>query len=324
MPGDDQHETVQMAMNVSSNIPDASQDDEIDLKELAATLWQAKRLIASCVAAALVLAAAYLWIAERKYTVRYTFLPASTEDSGNQFSGLGGLASLAGVSLPSGGTNDFKTFQMLLQSEEAASHLMKDKDLLKRIFPLEWDEDEQTFVEPSTSLRGIILRGIKTALTGETRPDYMPPNAGRVAFWLEEAFSKSEDRDTGFLTLSSETPDPALIVDVMSATTKITDRIIRDRFVERGQESVDFYQQKIASARSREHREALAQLIAQEEQKLMLAYSSSYFVAQPLTTPSVSLRPTSPKASLVLALSIVLGAFLGAAVTLIRKALKHD
>jgi LPS O-antigen subunit length determinant protein (WzzB/FepE family) len=306
--------------NISSDKP---QGDEIDLKDLALTLWRAKKLIAACVAGAIFLASAYLWIAERTYTVRYTFMPVATEDNQNKFSGFGGLASLAGVSLPSGGTTDFKTFQMLLQSEEAASYLLNDEGLLKRIFPAEWDETAQAFLEPSASTLGMIKRGVKTALTGSKNPDYMAPNAARLADWLVEAFAQSEDRDTGFLTLSSQTPDPGLMLDVMTATTKIADKIIRDRFVERGQESVDFYQSKIASARSREHREALAQLIAQEEQKLMLASNGSYFVAQPLTTPSVSLRPTSPKASLVLALSIVLGAFTGAAVALIKKALSN-
>ena len=72
----------------------------------------------------------------------------------------------------------------------------------------------------------------------------------------------------------------------------------------------------------REHREALAKLIAQEDQKLMLASKGSFFVAEPLTDPAVSLAPTSPRSSLILAISIVLGGFFGAAVVLIRKALK--
>jgi uncharacterized protein involved in exopolysaccharide biosynthesis len=53
----------------------------------------------------------------------------------------------------------------------------------------------------------------------------------------------------------------------------------------------------------------------------MLASKGSYFVAEPLTTPSVSLYPTSPKSSLILALSVVLGGFFGAALVLIRKAI---
>ena len=299
-------------------------DDEIDLKELALTLWRGRKLIALCVVSTMFLASAYLWVAERKYTVTYTFQPVATEDSGPNFSGLGGLASLAGVSLPTGGSTDFQAFQMLLQSEETAEDLLKKDDLAQRIFADEWDAEDKTFAVPSRSVVSLVLGPVKTVLTGQSRPDYIPPNPARLAEWLGEAFSKSEDRDTGFLKLSAEHEDPELIVDVMIAATKSADKIIRDRFLASGQETVDFYQRKLVSARSREHKEALAQLIAQEEQKLMLASRSGYFVAKPLTTPSVSLQPTSPKASLVLALSIVLGGFVGAALALIRKALQND
>ena len=139
---------------------------------------------------------------------------------------------------------------------------------------------------------------------------------------MRDAFSASEDRDTGFLTLSSETSKPAMMLAVMERVTRETDRLLKDRYIQSSERTMGFYEQQLARARAREHREALAKLIAQEDQKLMLASKGSFFVAEPLTNPSVSLNPTSPKASLVLALSVVLGSFLGAALVLIRKALK--
>ena len=125
------------------------------------------------------------------------------------------------------------------------------------------------------------------------------------------------------MKLTSQTSQPDLILSTMTRVTTIADQIIKDRFVKSGRQSVEFYQAKIAAARSSESREALAQLIAKEEQKLMLASNGSFFVAKPLTTPTVSLYPTSPKASLVLALSLVLGGFLGTALVLIRKVVKN-
>ena len=110
--------------------------------------------------------------------------------------------------------------------------------------------------------------------------------------------------------------------DLMERVTQETDRLLKERYIQNSEQTMGFYQQQLARARAREHREALAKLIAQEDQKLMLASKGSFFVAEPLTNPSVSLRPTSPKASLVLALSVVLGGFFGAALVLIRKALK--
>jgi hypothetical protein len=163
---------------------------------------------------------------------------------------------------------------------------------------------------------------IKSVLLGEGETSYIAPNPARLANWIKEKLSVSEDRDTGMLTLSSETKTPELMLSVIERVSSATDRLLKERFVATSEKTMSFYQQKLAAARAREHREALAKLIAQEDQKLMLASKGSYFVAEPLTTPSISLYPTSPKSSLILALSVVLGGFFGAALVLIRKALK--
>ena len=295
-------------------------DDEIDLRELFKNLWAGKWFIALCIVIAIAAASVYLRQAERKYTVTYIFQPVSGDDSGPNLSGLGGLASLAGVSIPSGGSSDFLTFKALLQTEEVAQALMADNDLIRDIFSSEWNEDTGRFQAPPSGAITPFVRSVKKLLTGEGPTDYVAPNAVRLSNWMGDNFSASEDRDTGFLTLSSESAKPELLLEVMSRAAQETDRIIKDRFVDSAEETVAFYQSKLASSRSREHREALAQLITQEDQKLMLASNGRYFVAEPLTTPSISLNPTSPKSSLVLALAVVLGGFIGAAVVLIRKA----
>ena len=98
----------------------------------------------------------------------------------------------------------------------------------------------------------------------------------------------------------------------------ITDHLLKQRYIENAEDTLVFYQKKITLARSREQREALAKLMAQEDQRLMLAARGKNFVVEPLMRPTVSLYPTSPKASLILALSIALGGFLGSALVLIR------
>ena len=56
----------------------------------------------------------------------------------------------------------------------------------------------------------------------------------------------------------------------------------------------------------------------------MLATREGPFVVEIMMGPDQSLRPTSPKSSLVLALGMVLGLFLGAAVVLLRKAFRGN
>ena len=296
-------------------------NDEIDLRELFGTLWRGKFFIALCIIVAISLASLYLRSAERKYTVTYVFAPVASEDTVPNLSGLGGLASLAGISLPSSSSGDFKTFEYLLKSEEVASFVLEDKELVRTIFAPEWNAESGIYQRPADGPSTPHIRTLKKLLTGQGPSSYLAPNAARLSNWMRNAFSASEDRDTGFLTLSSETEKPAMMLAVIERVTRETDRLLKERYIQSSEQTMGFYEQQLARARAREHREALAKLIAQEDQKLMLASKGSFFVAKPLTNPSVSLDPTSPKASLVLALSVVLGGFFGAALVLIRKAL---
>ena len=150
------------------------------------------------------------------------------------------------------------------------------------------------------------------------------PNAARLAQTLSSNLSVSEDKNSGMLKLSMESAKPELASDLMLALIRETDGFLKERFVVSGSEALQFYQQKISKARSREHREALAKLIATEEQKLMLATREGSFVVEIMMGPDQSLRPTSPKSSLVLALGLMLGLFLGAAVVLLRKAFRGN
>ena len=304
------------------NQNNSANDDEIDLRELFTALWRGKRLIIICVMFSIMLASLYLRQAERKYTVRYVFAPVASENAGPNLGGLGGLASLAGVSLPTSSSSDFLTYKFLLKSEEVAARMLKDRDLLVSVFSSDWDTERELFRQPASGPLMSVVRGLKNLLTGNESSAYIPPNAARLSVWMDEAFNSSEDRDTGFLTLSAETAQPTLMVDVITRATQETDQLLKERYVATAERTMSFYQQQLSRARAREHREALAKLIAQEDQRLMLASKGAYFVAEPITEPYVSLGPTSPKASLVLALSVVLGGFLGAAIVLIKKAFK--
>ena len=300
---------------------DELQDDEIDLRELFAALWDGKLLIFIVTCAVFLFSSAYLHIAERSYTASVTLRPTEDQSSaGGNLGGLGGLASLAGVQLPSGGATEFITFQAMLKSQEVASRLFADENLVQRLFAGEWNEGRKSFLRPAPSTLGNVKRLLEPLLTGEGQGAYVAPNAARLAEKITGAVSVSGDKTSGMLKLSIESSKPKLASDLLLALIRETDGFLKERFVISGSEALQFYQQKIAKARSREHREALAKLIATEEQKLMLATRDGPFVVEIMMGPDQSLRPTSPKSSLILALGLVLGLFLGAAVVLLRKA----
>ena len=110
----------------------------------------------------------------------------------------------------------------------------------------------------------------------------------------------------------------------MIKAAEVSDEIMRQRYIDFSTEPLAFYKEKLTTARSREHREALAGLIGKEEQKLMFASRGKYFIAEPYIKPTISMYPTAPMPKLILALSLLLGLLLGAALVLMRHAIKKE
>ena len=296
-------------------------NDEIDLRELFLTLWRGKYVIFLISVLAIAFSSIYLRTSERKYSVQAVFKPVVEASSGPNLSGLSGLASFAGISMPTSNSSDFTTYQKLIFSEEVAEKVFTNRELVLKIFRGEWNSDTGSFVAPVSGRLGDMKQLVKSVLTGFEKGKYIPPNPKRLSMLMAAILNISVDNSTGFLSITAETSSPDMIIELISNATQETDDLLKERFFVSAEDTLEFYYQKLLTSRSPEHREALAKLISAEDQKLMLASKSSNFVAEPLTMPSVSLYPTSPKSSSVLALGFVLGIFLGAAIVLVRHAI---
>lgn len=296
--------------------------DEIDLLELFSVLWAGKLIIVSFVLVTVMLGSLYLHRADRQYSVSLVVAQTGDKQSGPNLSGLGGLASLAGVSLPSGGTGDFSKFKALLRSEELSNFLIENVEISKRVFKSEWNSEAGRFERPTQGQLSELSSQLKFILTGDVKAEYRAPDAARLADFLVRSVSLSDEKDTGFLKLSMEVVDSSFAVELLQDLVLQADKMLKEQYVETGEQALMFYQEKLSRARSQEHREALAKMIASEEQQQMLASRDGPFVAEVVMGPSVSLQPTSPKSSLVLAMCIVLGGFFGAAYVLVSNAIR--
>jgi len=296
--------------------------DELDLKELFLNLWTGRVYIIISTLLCLLIAIVYLNITDRKYEVNYTIAPIEQSDQKLNVGGLGGLAALAGINLPSSSNSDFLSYKFLLASEEVAHFVLEDDSIVQAIFKSEWNDDLGKYQAPPKNKIITILSSLKSALTGNSAKLYSPPDDRRLSAWIKKTIDISENKDFGFAELTSKSSDPELIAQLMVRISDFTDELLKKRYIANSEKTMEFYKIQLSKARAREHREALATLIAQEDQKLILASRGSHFVAKPLTAPTISLDPVSPKPSLTLALSVVLGSFLGAAFVLVRKAFK--
>ena len=299
-------------------------NDEIDLRDLFFTLWGGKIYIILISIISVFLASFYLQFAERKYSVEYNLKPVGETKNNPSFSSLGGFASLAGIQLPSSSGNDFNIFKELITAPEVSEIIFENKKIIREIFRSEWDETLNNYSRPPKSKIQIFVSDAKKLLTGNIDVNYMPPNPRRLAIFINKNIQIGEDKETGFLKFTSETSKPELMLSLIIEATKASDKIMRQRYIDFSTEPLAFYKDKLRTARSREHREALAELIGKEEEKLMFASKGKYFIAEPYMKPTISLYPTAPKPILILVLSLILGLFIGTVFVLMRHEIKKD
>ena len=299
-------------------------DDEIDFKELFLTLWRGKIYIILLPLISVFLASQFLHSAERKYTLKYNLKPVGEAKKSKSLSGLGGIASIAGIQLPSSSNTDFVIFKELITSTEVSEIIFENKKIIKDIFKYEWNEKTNSFSNPPQSEMQVLLGKFKKLLTGNKNINYMSPDPERLAIFIYNNIRIKQNDETGFLEFTSQTSNPELILSLIIEAAEASDKIMRQRYIDFSTQPLAFYKEKLRTARSREHREALAQLISGEEQKLMFASRGKYFIAEPYINPTISYYPTSPKPKLVLALSLVFGLFIGIVIIYIRRSIRKD
>ena len=298
--------------------------DEIDVRDLFFALWGGKIYILLVSIAFIALASYYLHSAKRIYSVEYNLKPVGETKNSPSFSGLGGFARLTGIQLPTSSNNDFNIFKELISSLEVSEIIFENKKIIRDIFRSEWDETLNSYSRPQKNKIQIFVGDSKRLLTGSVETNYMPPNPRRLAIFINKNIQINENRETGFLEFKSESSKPKLMLSLMIEATKASDKIMRQRYIDFSKEPLAFYKEKIRTARSQEHREALASLISKEEQKLMFASRGKYFIAEPYKNPTISLHPIAPKSKSILIMSLILGLFFSVALVLIRHSIKKD
>lgn len=300
-------------------------NDEINLKDILLKFWRGKIYIILFSLVAVLFSSVRLQDEVRKYTVHYKLKPVSEGQQSNSITNLGGFASFAGFELPSSSSTDFKIFKELIFSPEVSGRIFENnKELMKKIYASEWNASLNLYSKPPQSKIKTQIGNVKKLFTGSHDFKYLPPGGKRLASYLAGNIEINEDKDTGFLIFSSETSNPELILKLMIESAEISDEIMRQRYIEFSIGPLAFYKEKLRTARSREHRESLAELISIEEQKLMFAAKGKYFIAQPYIQPTISLYPTSPNPKQVLIMSLVVGFIMGISVILMKSIIMKD
>jgi uncharacterized protein involved in exopolysaccharide biosynthesis len=270
-------------------------NDEIDLLELWRTLLKYKRMILLATFGAAIAAAGYSLLMPNIYRAEVLLAPVSADDANkggglaSALGGLGGLASLAGISM--GGQVSTEENLAVLQSREFLWKFVQEKKLMPILFEDKWDAEAKRWKESDP----------------KKQPGQLDVHR---LFTKGGLLSVDKDKKTELVTVAVEWNDAALASDWANALTEDLNLFLAQKVIARSERNLKYLNEELMRAQVEEMRKTLFDLMANEQKQAMLANTQKEFafkVLDPAVEPDKKIKP---KRSLIVILTAFAAGFI--------------
>jgi uncharacterized protein involved in exopolysaccharide biosynthesis len=300
--------TTQSPLGIDHEIGDAAPRNRTDAnfaQDLVAAGWARRWLVALVVVIAIALGVGFVMISPVRYTSRLVIMPTeASQQLSDLLRNAGGsvIANSLGSLTGSEQVTYFDRFTKQLTAVGTATALKTHPGLVENLMDLRWNDDKKIW--ESTSF----TTSIKAALGLETSVD---TSAQVVAEFLRKALAQEQDRDSPIMTLSIDAQDADIAKQALDSLYKYSDDQIKQSIYQQTQSKLEYLQRRLTSVTVNDYRQTLISLILDQEKILMLIQPNLPFAAEALEQPEILSEPSSPKKGRILALSAVIGLFVG-------------
>lgn len=273
-------------------------DNAIDLQQWLRFL-RANRWVITLIALLVTTAGlTYALLAPSWFRAQVVMLPTqqdATQGLASQLSQFGGLASLAGLNLNS--TNKAEPVAVL-QSKTFSREFIQEERLLEVILADRWDSSAKRW-------------------KGRGKP---PPDIrDAVEYFNKHVRSVDEDRKTGLVTLTVDWHDPQVAASWANKMSQRLNAQMRNRALADAGNNLAFLQKEMAATPVVSLQQSIGRMIEAELQKLMLARGNREFAFRIVDEAQVPKRRISPRRTLIVSASLMLGLVLGIGFALLRR-----
>lgn len=298
-------------------VPPASYGDEIDLRELFRVLWAGKWLIGGITFVAAVISVIVALMLPNIY--RSEALLAVDSEGAGGLAGIaaqyGGLASLAGISLPSAGSSEKTIGIETLQSRQFVGEFVEKHQILPELMASEsydFSADKVTFdSDIYDSEVGTWVR--------EVDPPFSPQPSAQEAFEkFREIFTVNEDIDTGFLRISVEHLSPIAAKNWVTWIVEDINEKMMTQAMSEAQQSIDFLTEQLQKTQVMALQRVFYTLIEEQTKTIMLASVRPEYLFKTIDPAVVMEKRARPNRALICILGTLLGGMLMVAFVLVR------
>ena len=285
-------------MQAESNNTQYIEEDEIDLRELFATIYKHKFFIAIFVTVITTLTVLYTLSKPNEYKV-YIKLAPQGESKGLNLGGLGALASMAGVNVGGGsGVTPDVAFSSLLDDYAFMKEFITKEGLDKRLLSPSLDNDY---------IFALGYRGLYDMLHSDKNSDDKINFFNFIYKPIKKSISISTDKKTGIIDISC-----------MSASRKFAYKTLNlflqestNHLVESNLQDIDAqinkYKKELTKTNNLDLKSELAKLISNLIKQKVYINSSKYYKVKVITNPYIPdvKDKAKPKRGLIVTVAMI-------------------
>jgi LPS O-antigen subunit length determinant protein (WzzB/FepE family) len=286
-------------------------DDEIDLRELFAVLWAGKTKIIAITAVFAVASVIYALSVPNQYKATALLAPAQQDSGGisGALGQLGGLASLAGVSIGGGDSSEAQVAQEIMKSWSFIEGFIKSNDLAVEIAAVDgWDKELD---------RLLINNDIYDVKKKKWVSEDGPPRSWSLFKAFTGRVAVSEDKKSGLVSVSIEYYSPQIAKQWLDLYISAINKHMQARQVAKVSNNIEYLEAQIEKTSITEMQEVFYTIIEEQIKSQMLAEASPDYAFVAVSPSMVPEEKSQPKRASICILGTLLGGMLSVLLVLV-------
>ena len=291
-------------------------DDEIDLKELFSVLWKAKILIIVITSFFALSSVLYALSLTNFYKSEVILNVAEESNALRALSGMGGLASMAGITLPSSGEDKSAIAIKTIQSRVFLKHLITFKNVLPSIMATKSYDFQSKKIQFDPKIynenNGGWVR--KPSKNQQPEPSYLEAYKTYI-----NQVSISKDRVSNLITISVEHISPIFAKELLELIINEANELLRNKDLQESSAAIAFLNTEIPKVSLITMKDAINKLVQSQLHKQMQSKVNKEYILKIIEPPFIPEEKSRPIRSRI----CILGTLLGGMLAIIWVLLRH-
>ena len=301
----------ELTPNTDVNAPIVVGPGEVDLNRLrrlmldiVGRLYAFRLLLAVFVLLAVVWWVAYYALSPAVYTAEVVIGPPTPSPVNSMLSSMGGgltSGKLLGAFSSNNTYTPYDQFQQVVVSDRLVLELAETKGFLQSIFPSSWDEKTNTWKQPgalhnfSSAIKKFMHRPVVDHPDAEMLSAHLARNLHiQPIKKAGSALSTLGALDSKFVSITYSSGSPEAAERILTTIINKADSAIRKDLLVDVDARIAFLRSELQHVAANEQREALINILTNQEEIRAMLVADKCFSYQVVSTPHASSTPTTP------------------------------